>query len=171
MAGRIQAVLTALKVIGILLIAGGVFAFSKDATFANLASPADRGRGVALHCLAAVLAALWAYEGWHQMPMAAAEVKQPERNVPRALIGGLLLIIFLYCLANFAYLYALPFDEVAHLEFNGLPAGPSGGFEGCGHVFGTARHAIGRRNLSRFHAGSFEWHNPAVCESALCYGP
>lgn len=136
--GRIQAVLTALKVIGILFIAGGVFAFSKDATFANLATPADRGAwsGFTLFS-AAVLAALWAYEGWHQMPMAAAEVKQPERNVPRALIGGLLLIIFLYCLANFAYLYALPFDEVANSNSTAFRQAPPVASKAAGTFLGS----------------------------------
>jgi APA family basic amino acid/polyamine antiporter len=123
--GRIQSVLTALKVLSIVLLAGGVFAFSKGATFAHLATPADHGAwsGFTLFS-AAVLAALWAYDGWNQMPMVAAEVKQPERNVPRALIAGLLLLIFLYCLANLAYLYALPFGEVANANSTNFRLAP-----------------------------------------------
>ena len=111
---RIQSVLTALKVLSIVAIAGGVFAFSKSAAISHFARPANHESwsGFTLFS-AAVLAALWAYDGWNQMPMVAAEVKQPERNLPRALIVGVLVLIFLYCLANFAYLYALPFEEVA----------------------------------------------------------
>ena len=113
--GRIQAALTALKVLGIALIVGGVFVFSKSASIAHFAAPADRGSwsGFAPFS-AAVLAALWAYDGWNQMPMVAGEVQRPERNVPRALVGGVFIVTLVYCLANLSYLFALPFPEVAN---------------------------------------------------------
>ena len=60
----------------------------------------------------AMLAALWAYDGWNNMPMAAGEVQQPGRNIPRALIGGMLVVMAIYCLSNLAYFYALPVEEV-----------------------------------------------------------
>src|SRR4029079_5695964 len=60
----------------------------------------------------AMLAALWAHAGWNNMPMAAGEVKDPGRNVPAALIGGMAVVTFIYCAANLAYFYALPFGEV-----------------------------------------------------------
>ena len=59
-----------------------------------------------------MLAALWAYDGWNNMPMAAGEVKDPGRNVPRALIGGMVAIMVIYCSANLAYFYALPWAEI-----------------------------------------------------------
>jgi APA family basic amino acid/polyamine antiporter len=59
-----------------------------------------------------MLAALWPYDGWNNMPMAAGEVKDPGRNIPRALVGGMLVVMAIYCLANLAYFYALPVDEV-----------------------------------------------------------
>jgi basic amino acid/polyamine antiporter, APA family len=61
---------------------------------------------------AAVLSALWACDGWAFMPMVAGEVRDPGRNVPRALIIGVLTVLTLYGLANLAYFYALPFHEV-----------------------------------------------------------
>jgi basic amino acid/polyamine antiporter, APA family len=60
----------------------------------------------------AMLAALWAYDGWNNMPMAAGEVKDPGRNVPRALIGGMVAVMVIYCAANLSYFYALPWGEV-----------------------------------------------------------
>jgi len=60
-----------------------------------------------------MLAALWAYEGWNNMPMAAGEIEQPGRNVPRALIFGSLIILAVYLLTNLAYFHALPVDEIA----------------------------------------------------------
>lgn len=56
---------------------------------------------------AALLAALWAYDGWNNMPMAAGEIRDPRRNIPRALIGGMLGILLLYLLTNLAYFYVL----------------------------------------------------------------
>ena len=44
--------------------------------------------------------------------MVAGEIEKPERNVPRALIYGMLLVIVVYLITNFAYFYALPFSEV-----------------------------------------------------------
>jgi APA family basic amino acid/polyamine antiporter len=46
------------------------------------------------------------------MPMVAAEVQRPERNIPRALVFGSILIVLLYMLANAAYVWVLPFEEV-----------------------------------------------------------
>jgi APA family basic amino acid/polyamine antiporter len=48
--------------------------------------------------------------------MVAAEVKRPERNLPRALIGGLLAVIVIYLLTNLAYFYVLPASEVVKSE-------------------------------------------------------
>ena len=59
-----------------------------------------------------MLAALWAFDGWNNMPMAAGEVQDPGRNIPRALVGGMLVVMVIYCLANLAYFYALPIDQV-----------------------------------------------------------
>ena len=59
-----------------------------------------------------MLAALWAYDGWNNMPMVAAEIRNPGRNIPRALILGMLVVTAVYCGANLAYLYALPASEI-----------------------------------------------------------
>ncbi len=111
--GHIGTFVTGLKVLGICLIIGGVFLFSGDARVENLANPAGGGGwpGASLFG-AALLAALWGYDGWNQVAMAAGEVRDPERNVPRALVGGVGAVMLIYCLANLAYFYALPFSEV-----------------------------------------------------------
>lgn len=59
-----------------------------------------------------MIAALWAYQGWSNLPMVAGEMEKPERNVPRALIYGMLVVILVYLATNVAYFYALPFSEV-----------------------------------------------------------
>ena len=112
--GKVQAVLTILKIAGIFMIIGGVFFFADSVTWSNLATPAGSPgwSGFAVFGTA-MLAALWAYDGWNNMPMASGEVKNPGRNIPRALIGGMIVVMLIYCLANLAYFYALPFSDVA----------------------------------------------------------
>jgi basic amino acid/polyamine antiporter, APA family len=113
LSGQVHTVVTALKVLGIGLIVVGVFLFSKGASFANLASAPNSGGWVGMSAFgSAMLAALWGYDGWNQMPMAAGEVRNPERNLARALVGGTVVVMAIYCLANLAYFYALPFQEV-----------------------------------------------------------
>jgi basic amino acid/polyamine antiporter, APA family len=111
--GKVQSALTVLKIAGILVIIGGVFFFAPTVTWGNLANPAGAPAWSGFAAFGtAMLAALWAYDGWNNMPMAAGEVQNPGRNIPRALIVGMIVIILIYCLANLAYFYALPFGDV-----------------------------------------------------------
>ncbi len=112
--GRLQTVMTGLKVAGIALVVVGVFVFSSTARWDHLLHPPSGTHWVGMSAFgAAMLAALWGYDGWNQMPMVAGEVRRPERNLALALVGGMIAVIVIYCLANLAYFYALPFDEVA----------------------------------------------------------
>jgi APA family basic amino acid/polyamine antiporter len=61
---------------------------------------------------AAMLAAFWAYEGWNTLGFIGGEIKEPNKNLPLALAGGLLIIISTYLLVNFTYLYVLPIDQI-----------------------------------------------------------
>ena len=111
--GRVQSVLTLMKVLGIAAIVFGVFLLSETATWENLKLNSGSAQRIGVSAFgAAMLAALWAYDGWNAMPMVGGEVHNPERNIPRALIGGMLAVMAIYCLANLAYFYALPFAEV-----------------------------------------------------------
>lgn len=111
--GKVQSLLTVLKIGGLLAVIFGVFFFAGTPRWSNLATPAGTPAwgGVGVFG-AALLAALWAYDGWNNMPMAAGEVKDPGRNVPRALIFGMIVVTIIYCLVNLAYFYALPYAEV-----------------------------------------------------------
>ena len=60
----------------------------------------------------ALVSVLWVYDGWADVSFVAGEVKDPERNLPRVLIFGTLIIIALYLLANLAYLAVLPVEEI-----------------------------------------------------------
>ena len=65
---------------------------------------------------AAVIAVLWAYSGWDRVAPVAEEVKEAQRTVPRALIGGTLIVIALYLGANLAYHSVLAVGELARTE-------------------------------------------------------
>ena len=60
----------------------------------------------------ALVSVLWAYDGWADLSFVAGEVKDPRRNMPRALIIGTMAVIAIYLLANVAYLAVLPVEEI-----------------------------------------------------------
>ena len=61
----------------------------------------------------AMISALWAYDGWIDVTLTAGEFKNPERNVPWSLLIGTIAVITLYLLANLAYAYVIPLDDMA----------------------------------------------------------
>jgi APA family basic amino acid/polyamine antiporter len=62
---------------------------------------------------AAMLGALWAYDGWNNVAPLAGEIRHPQRNLPRAFVGGMLVVGALYLFVNLAYYYALTPLEIA----------------------------------------------------------
>jgi basic amino acid/polyamine antiporter, APA family len=81
---------------------GGAF----DGAAVPLAGGAAGGVGLAL------VSVLWAYDGFADLSFTAGEVKNPQRNLPLAIVGGTLTLIVLYVAANVAYLYVLPLDQI-----------------------------------------------------------
>src|SRR5271169_6168381 len=60
-----------------------------------------------------MLGALWAYDGWNNVAPLSGEIRDPQRNLPRAFIGGMLVVGSLYLFVNIAYYYALTPLEIA----------------------------------------------------------
>ena len=60
----------------------------------------------------ALVSMLWAFDGWADLSYNGGEVKDPQKNLPRALIGGTLMVIAIYLLANLAYLAVLPIEQI-----------------------------------------------------------
>ncbi len=108
--GGVQVVMTAVKVLAIAaIIAAGIwYPFSSTIISGKPLVPLT-----AAGFFAALVAALWAYDGWNNVSMVASEVKRPQRNLPLALIGGTLAVMILYLLANFAYFHVLSAADVA----------------------------------------------------------
>ena len=61
----------------------------------------------------ALIAVFWAYDGWVYITWVSGEVKDPQRNIPRALVVGLLLVGTIYLVINAVYLYGLPMGKIA----------------------------------------------------------
>ncbi len=119
--GRLQTVLTILKVIMILAIAIGALTGPGD--WSRVTTSGEWPGFGAFGAL--VLAALWAYDGWNNLPMAAGEVRDPERNLPRAIVGGALGVLVIYALVNIGYFRALPFGDIVTASSTAYPDAPS----------------------------------------------
>ncbi len=92
-------------------------------SFHNLQTPAagfiERpwyDSGLIQSMFAAMLAAFWAYEGWSTTGYLGGEIKNPNRNLPLALIFGVLFVMAVYTSINFTYLFVLPIDEIVALS-------------------------------------------------------
>jgi APA family basic amino acid/polyamine antiporter len=107
--GGLQAAMTALKVAMIAALALG-------ALLAPRGNWGALGTGEGFPGFSAfgamVLAALWAYDGWNNLPMAAGEVREPARNLPRAIVGGSSIVLVVYLLVNLGYFHAVPMSEI-----------------------------------------------------------
>ncbi len=111
--GRIQSILTFGKVLGIAAIVIGVFFFAPNATWENFRAPAGSANWAGFSAFgAAMLAALWAFDGWNNMPMVSGEVRNPGRNIPWAIFIGMGIVLAVYGAINLAYFYGLPFSEI-----------------------------------------------------------
>lgn len=111
---RVQIVVTVCKV-GLITFVIGFGLFSGQGDVSNFATSVPTGGGF-LAFFAAMRAALWAYDGWNNVSMVASEVRNPQRNLPIALIWGTVAVMAIYLLTNAAYFYVLPADAVAKSE-------------------------------------------------------
>lgn len=111
-AGDFQLVFTWLKALLILVIAGFCFA-AATGRWANFSTHYPHANGGFSGFMIALIAALWAYDGWNDLTMVSGEVRQPERNLPIALIAGLGIVGVLYVATNAAIQYILPAAQIA----------------------------------------------------------
>lgn len=105
----VQKTFTVLKLGGIaILVASALFATRETTPAATAPAPfAFHQFGIAM------IACLWAYEGWYCISFVAGEVVRPQRNLPLALALGVAAIMAIYLSANLAYLRVLPLGEIA----------------------------------------------------------
>lgn len=100
------------KILAIVGLAGAIFLLAPSRIIDPLAGEpvgVPHWSGIAL----GILVVLWAYGGWDSITAVAGEVRQPHRNLPIALIGGVLVVMAVYVLVNAAYVRALPLSRIA----------------------------------------------------------
>jgi APA family basic amino acid/polyamine antiporter len=119
--GRMALLLTIAKVGLVLSVGIGAFVFASG-DWGHLAQSgiagtcegvASSARGGVAGFGAAMLGALWAYDGWQNVAPLSGEIRDPQRNLPRAFVGGTLTVAALYLFVNTAYFFALTPLEVA----------------------------------------------------------
>jgi basic amino acid/polyamine antiporter, APA family len=121
--GRLQSIMTGLKLLMIIGLSMGIFFFNKEGSISHFSESSPGFSGFAGWSAfgSAMIAALWAYDGWNNLPMVAGEIKDPQRNIPLSLGLGMLVILAIYCVANVAYFYALPFTEILTSNSDAYP--------------------------------------------------
>jgi len=141
--GQAATALTAVKVALVLFVGLGAFLladgsvtnFSMDATGGTCEGVPDSARLGLSGFGAAMLGALWGYNGWAVIAALGGEIKNPGHTLPRALIGGTLTVIVLYLLINAAYFYVLTPTEVASVsQSSSVAAEAASRFFGPGFV-------------------------------------
>jgi APA family basic amino acid/polyamine antiporter len=118
--GGVASVLTGMKIVLLLGVGFGAFFYS-GGDWGNLALANTGGNcegvpittGGVAGFAAAMIGALWAYDGWNNLTFLAGEVKNPGRNLPLALIGGSLVVMGLYLFVNLSYFHVLTPTEIA----------------------------------------------------------
>lgn len=133
MTGQIATMLTAIKIGLVVFVGFGAFLFITGGSFANFSLAETNGTCIDVNDIvnfgsveysfaagfgAAMLAALWGYDGWDNLSFMAGEVKNPARNIPMAIIGSVLLVIVLYAGVHVAYYYVLDPTTIASIAKN-----------------------------------------------------
>lgn len=111
-AGEFQLFFTILKVAMIAAIAVLGFAAASGG-WQNFATHFQGAVGGMPGFMAALVAALWAYDGWNDLNMVGGEIRDPERSIPRALIMGVAIVAILYMGLNAAVQYVMPASAIA----------------------------------------------------------
>lgn len=108
----VQSLSTAAKVLSLAALAILLLSFGKPGSGA-LTGPLSMETGGWGGFGVAMIAVLWTYVGWVDLTYLAGEVVEPERTFPRAMAGGLALVMLIYLLVNAAYMYVLPVADIA----------------------------------------------------------
>jgi len=143
--GALATVFAAVKILMLVALVIGAFAvgsgswghFAMSGFSGACVGIAASARGGAAGFGAAMLGALYAYQGWASLSYIAGEAKDPGRTIPRALITSMFVVIGLYVTANASYFYVLSPVAIASVS----PAS-SVGLEVLGHVFGAGAQGV-----------------------------
>ena len=133
LSSRVQEVTSFAKAVAFAALIAALFTAAPAAAGAAAPARAD-GLSLFVSVILALQLVIGAYDGWQSGMYFAGEDREPERNLPRAFIGGVLLVIVVYLLMNVALMRVLPLDRLASSE---LPAA-----DAAGVVFGARGSTI-----------------------------
>jgi basic amino acid/polyamine antiporter, APA family len=133
--GTLQVFGTVLKVGGVMVLITLPFVLGRG-TIANLSPiwPSAVGGSIFTGMMTAMIGVLWAYDGWTNVTPLAEEIRDPGRNVPRALIWGMAVLIGVYLSMTLAYHYVLTMSEVASASSNDVRSAVAALY--CDHLLG-----------------------------------
>lgn len=125
--GSVNNIFTSAKIVGILLIIFlGLFYTSpvqpQQQEIISSSIPPLHGLAFFSAFFVAMLNVLWAYDGWVDVSFVTGEVKNPKKNVPRAIIIGVTIATVLYVLVNYVYMKVLSLNELAAVNKNEIGA-------------------------------------------------
>ncbi len=112
LAGAAQNLTTVLKTLAFLFLIGACFAFGSRNPAAATIVP-EREGSLLLAFIVALQAVIYTYDGWTSVLYFSEEVRQPGRNIPRSMFGGVLSVIVIYLLINIAFLRVVPIGSLA----------------------------------------------------------
>jgi APA family basic amino acid/polyamine antiporter len=117
-------IVTSAKVLGILLLIVAALLYTGHSQQVAVVHPPMHLDNTALLSgfFGAMLSALWAYDGWANITFVTGEIKNPQLNVPYAIIGGVGIAMILYVLLNYGYMHVLPPDRLAQLDTDKIAA-------------------------------------------------
>jgi amino acid transporter len=112
--GNLQVTVTVIKMVLIgAVVLVGIFSGNGDVAHFHQSAGASHGF---VGFFAALVGALWAYDGWNNVSMVSSEIRNPQKNLPRSLILGVAAVIGTYVLVNIAYFYVLTPSQVGHTD-------------------------------------------------------
>ena len=117
--GRTQEITSSVKALAFLALIAACFILGNkgSAVTSNIAQSASTNVLVSFALFSGIIKALqgviYTYDGWYNLIYFGEEVREPERNIARSMIGSVILVIAIYVLVNLALLYVLPLSEIA----------------------------------------------------------
>ncbi|MBI3694560.1 MAG: amino acid permease [Acidobacteria bacterium] len=184
-----QAVLTILKVAALLALVASAAVMLRDYRYLAGAQVPPQALGPLGNFSSAMLLTIFTFVGWDRVGYLAGEMRDPERNIPRALLGGAAIVAFLYLSVNFFYHAAMPISVLSASRVPGAdlarllwgPAGvavialavmistvgaQNGNIMASSRVYyAMASDGLFLRSFARVHP---RWHSPHVAIAAHC---
>jgi basic amino acid/polyamine antiporter, APA family len=123
--GILNNVVTTAKILGILLLIIAGLLYSGEPVKILQGSIAFRplfGTALFSGFFAALISALWAFDGWNIVSFVSGEIKNPEKNLPYAIIGGISIVTILYLLLNYVYMHVFSVESLASIPDHKIAA-------------------------------------------------